>query len=454
MFELKELLKATAGKLLGGAADGRVKGISTDSRTIKKGEAFVALKGDNFDGHVFVKAVAKKGARAVIVDHDCPGLGSTAVIKVPDTTRALGAIAHFHRNKFTIPVIAVTGSNGKTTTKDMLAWVLSKELKVLKNEGTKNNHIGVPQTLLKLDNSYKAAVIEMGTNHFGEIAYLAGITAATAGIITNIGPSHLEHFHSLAGVSKEKRSLLGFLESPRLAILNADDEYLRKEVLKNKKRPFAVGYGIKKTSDFTVTKMRTAIDGVAFTVANRQEFLLKTVGRYNVYNALAVIAAARILGMEYKDIARRLREFVFPAGRLNYVRRGALTFIDDTYNSNPFSLACALDSLERLSVTGRKIFVMGDMRELGRGAAGFHRSAGQNAARICDVFVAVGPLSKAAASAARACSCKPAAIFSCESSVQARDILFKRIQPQPADIILVKGSRSMKMEEVFKTHAL
>jgi UDP-N-acetylmuramoyl-tripeptide--D-alanyl-D-alanine ligase len=308
--------------------------------------------------------------------------------------------------------------------------------------------------LLKLDSSYDLAVIEMGTNHFGEIAYLAGITAATIGVITNVGPSHLEYFRNLSGVFREKRSLLGLLESPRLAILNGDDEFLRKEVLKKTKNPFAVSYGIKGQCDYTVSKMRTGPDGVEFAVGREQEFLLKTVGRYNVYNALAAIAAARILGMEYAEIARRLREFVLPAGRLNYVRRSSLTFIDDTYNSNPFSLCCALDSLERLSVTGRKIFIMGDMRELGKEAKGFHRQAGKSAARICDVLVTVGPLSRAAACAAKAGGFTAGTIFSCDSSIQAKDILFKKIKPQPADIILVKGSRSMKMEEVFKTHAV
>lgn len=455
MFELKELLKATGGRLIRGDARLRVKGISTDSRSIKKREAFVALRGDNFDGHAFIKEVVRKGATCVIVDNAPVDLGKIpAVIKVRDTTRAFGDIASFHRKKFNIPIIAVTGSNGKTTTKDMLAWVLSKKFKVLKNEGTKNNHIGVPATLLKLDNSYELAVLEMGTNHFGEIAYLAGIASATIGVITNIGPSHLEYFNTLSGVFKEKRALIKSLEAPRLAILNGDDPFLRKEMLKKDMKPFVVGFGIKNACDFTVSKMQAGLDGVVFTVGSRQKFALKTVGCYNVYNALAAIAAARIMGMEYADIAHRLADFSFPKGRFNYLHSRALTFIDDTYNSNPFSLACALDSLERLNVKGRKIVIMGDMRELGRAARGFHKEAGKSAAGICDVLVTVGSLSRVAAAQARACGFKSSNIFSCASSIQAKDILFKRIKPGPDDIILVKGSRSMKMEEVFKTHAL
>lgn len=455
MFELKELLKATGGTLLRSSAGLKMGSVSTDSRTIKKGQIFVALKGDAFDGHGFIKEVAGKGAACVIVDKSNVDLGRIpAAIKVKDSTLALGDLARFHRKRFPIPVIAVTGSNGKTTTKDMLAWVLSKKYNVLKNEGTKNNQIGLPTTLLALDRSIDVAVLEMGTNHFGEIGYLAGIASANIGVITNIGAAHLEYFKTTAGVFKEKCSLLRSLDNPHLAVLNQDDPFLEREASRRMSRIVTVGFGLKNAADFRVSRIKAGPEVVEFSVNGRQRFRLHTVGRYNIYNALAAVTVARVLGMEYKDIARQLESFVFPKGRLSLTRRDRLTFIDDTYNANPTSLACALDSLAGLPVKGRRIFIMGDMRELGKAAQGFHKEAGKNAARVCDVLITVGPLSRLAAGQAKACGLKGANIFLCDSTSEAAQVLFKKVLPVSEDVILVKGSRSMKMEEVFKTNAL
>ncbi|PIS34320.1 MAG: UDP-N-acetylmuramoyl-tripeptide--D-alanyl-D-alanine ligase, partial [Candidatus Omnitrophica bacterium CG08_land_8_20_14_0_20_41_16] len=232
MLKIPELLKATRGKLTSGDNSVSVKGVSIDSREIKKGEAFIAIKGNNFDGHNFINMAIKKGASCIITEKEIKGTDGIAVIKVKDTIRALGAVARFKREKYNLPVIAVTGSNGKTATKDMIAWILSKDFKVLKNEGTKNNHIGLPLTLLKLDSSYDIAVLEIGTNHFGEVKYLSDIACANIGIITNIGPAHLQYFKNLKGVFKEKHDLLRSLKAPAIAILNADDPYLRKGLLK------------------------------------------------------------------------------------------------------------------------------------------------------------------------------------------------------------------------------
>jgi UDP-N-acetylmuramoyl-tripeptide--D-alanyl-D-alanine ligase len=370
-------------------------------------------------------------------------------IKVKNTTHALGDIARYRRKQFHIPLIAVTGSNGKTTTKEMIACVLSKKFKVLKNEGTKNNQVGVPLTLLRLDSSYNIAVLELGTNHPGEIEYLTKVCQPNIGVITNIGPSHLEFLHSLKGVFREKHKLLESLGNPYLAVLNCDDAYLRKEALKKNKRPFIFGFGRRNHSDFSVSDVRHLSNRLEFRVNQKYKFTLDTLGYYNIYNALAAIAIARIFGMDYKDIASQLANFDFPQGRLKLIQLKQANFIDDTYNSNPFSLRQALDALANFTNKGRKIFVMGDMLELGRGAEPFHRQAGRRLAEICDALITVGTLSKFAAGAALSYGFDARNIFSCSSAKAAREILLNKIAPGPDDIVLVKGSRAMKMEEIF-----
>ncbi len=451
MLKVSELLKATQGKLLSGSAHTIIKGIAIDSRLIKPGEAFIAIKGDKFDGHKFIDEAIKKGARVVISQtrgREIPE--AVGFIKVKDTTQALGDIAKFYREKFSLPVICVTGSNGKTTTKDMIAWILAKKFKVLKNIGTQNNHIGLPMTLLKLDSSYKAVVLEAGTNHPGEIEYLTRIAQPTIGIITTIGPSHLEHLKSVANIFKEKVSLLKYLKRPYFAILNADDSLLKKVVLRKSKKSFIFSFGIKQKADVAASNVKIINGGINFIVNDKYSFRLRTLGRHNISNSLAAIFTSRILGIDYKDISRRLKSFDFPQGRLKVLEMDKIKFIDDTYNSNPLSLKHALDVLADLETKGRKIFVMGDMLELGLQAELFHHQAGEILADICDTLVTVGKLSGLAAKSAKSLGFNAANIFNCADALQAREILFKHIAPKAGDIVLVKGSRSMKMEGVFK----
>jgi len=452
MFEINELLKAAKGRLMSGKKNATVRGISIDSRTILPGYAFIAIKGNNFDGHDFIKEAIRKGAGCIISEprgrrHHAPG---ATLIEVKDSVKALGNIARFHRKRFTLPVIAITGSNGKTTVKDMVAWVLSQRFKVLKNTGTKNNHIGLPQTLLNLNSSYDLAVLELGTSHFGEIGYLAEICLANIGIITNIGPSHLEYLKNLRGVFREKYSLIKYLNKRGIAILNADDSLLKRKLLTENECPVMFGFGIVNHGDFFATDIRVLKQKIEFLVNRKYKFTLRVLGYYNIYNALAAIAVGRLFGMEYKDIAARLVNFNLPQSRLGFIELKKIRFIDDSYNSNPLSLKQALEALHNFKVEGRKILVMGDMLELGNRSELFHRQAGYQIARICDVFITVGRLSKFAARAARLGGFDSRNIFTCESTLEARDILFKKISPRPDDIVLVKGSRSMKMEEVFK----
>src|SRR3989338_7314407 len=223
MFRVNELIDATKGRLINQARNTIIRGISIDSRTMHSQDAFIAIKGSNFDGHDFIDEAINKGASCIIKESGSEAKGRgrrVTFIEVQDTTKALGDIARFQRRKFNIPVIAVTGSNGKTTTKEMIAHILSRKFKVLKNEGTKNNQIGLPITLLKLNSSYDIAVLEVGTNHPGEIEYLARICQPNIGIITNIGPSHLEYLRDLGGVHREKYKIIENLEKPYIGILN------------------------------------------------------------------------------------------------------------------------------------------------------------------------------------------------------------------------------------------
>lgn len=482
MFKIDELLSAVNGRLVCGKLNSRVEGISIDSRTIRPGFAFAAIKGKNFDGHNFIKEAIKKGAKAVLFEGQGPRLkaqGAVSFIEVKDTTKALGDIARFQRNRFNIPVVAVTGSNGKTTTKDMIAWCLSHKFNVLKNEGTKNNQIGLSLTLLNLNSSYDLAVLEIGTNHPGEIEYLAGICLPNIALITNIGPSHLEHFKGIESVYREKCALMKYLRRPYISVLCADDTFLRKQLEPPRRghfparlktmggippsskiagwenvpyggaKPVSFGFGMKHKSDFTASGIKALRNKLDFVVNGIAKFRINTIGAFNIYNALAAIAVSRIFGLEYKDIIERLSGFSFSRNRLKLIELNKIKFINDTYNSNPLSLREALRALDNFEVKGRKIFVMGDMLELGALAESFHRQAGKMIAKVCDCFVAVGGMSKLSAREARINGLNDKGIFTCASNLEAKDILFKKIAPQACDIVLVKGSRAMMMEEVL-----
>ena len=453
MFRVNELIEATSGRLINQAGNTIIRGISIDSRTMHSQDAFIAIRGSNFDGHDFIDEAINKGASCIIKESGSEAKGKgrrVTFIEVQDTTKALGDIARFQRRKFNIPVIAVTGSNGKTTTKEMIAHILSRKFKVLKNEGTKNNQIGLPLTLLKLNSSYDIAVLELGTNHPGEIEYLARICQPNIGIIINIGPSHLANLGDLGGVFREKYKLVENLEKPYIGILNADDDLLKRRIFIKSGKAIVLGFGMNNHCDFFASHIKNVNDKIKFCVNQKYKFALKTPGYYNIYNALAAITVARIFGIAYKEIILRLNTFDFPQGRLKFMELNSVKFIDDTYNSNPLSLKQALNVLANFRTAGRKIFVMGDMLELGSYKKSFHYQAGQEAAGCCDVFIAVGNLSKLAAKGAMASRFDTKNIFTCQTVTEARNILFNRLSLKKGDLVLVKGSRLMKMEELFK----
>ncbi|MDP3142564.1 MAG: UDP-N-acetylmuramoyl-tripeptide--D-alanyl-D-alanine ligase [Candidatus Omnitrophota bacterium] len=445
-FTVKELLKATNGRLLQGSFKGRVLGVSTDTRTLRPGELFVAIKGNNLNGHDFIAAAVRKSAGGLIISERRGFVfaKNLPVILVKDTTRAFGGIACFHRKRFDIPVIAITGSNGKTTVKEMTAAVLQQRFIALKSEGTQNNHIGVPRTLLKLNAKHQAAILEFGTNHPGEISYLASVALPTAAIITNIGPSHLEFFKTLNGVLKEKKSLLKGLQGPRLAILNNDDPFLRQ--IRNRDLR-VVTFGINQKSRFMAGDILRDEDRLSFLVNGRYKIGLNTPARHSIYNALGAIACARSLGVDFNSIKKALAKFKFPDGRLQIRRFKGIKIIDDTYNANPLSLKCAVDVLTGYN-SHRKIAVCADMKELGDKSNDLHLSLGKYIGQSSiDLLITVGKLARYISAGAKKAGMQKDRVCHVNSIQQAARRLARIIRPQ--DIVLVKGSRSMAMEKVI-----
>ena len=420
--------------------------ISIDSRTIKKGQVFVAIKGPNFDGHNFVARAFQKGASAAIVSRGvkAPARYRSRIVRVNDTVRALGELARAHRMRFKIPVIAVTGSNGKTTTKDILAHILSARYSVLKSEASYNNRIGVPLTLLKMRGRHEAVVLEIGMNRKGEIGMLARMAAPDIAIITNIGPAHLGPLKTLGNIFRAKRELLEALGRRGTAVLNKDDRFLRG--LKNagcKK----VYFGIREKCAFRAVGARKSGSGWSFGVKGIGKIRLSSPGRHNIYNTLAAIAASSLAGVSRGDIKKRVESFRMRSPkRLDLRVVAGRRVIDDTYNSNPASFKCALELLESLQSHGKKIVVSGDMLELGAASRRLHAAAGEEiAGKDFDALITLGPLSRFTASAARK---KGLAFVRCASSHREAAKMLNSISER-GDLVLIKGSRGMQMERVI-----
>ncbi len=465
MFTLKEVLKATAGKLISGKKDLSFKGISTDSRTIKKGSLFIPLIGKNYDGHNFIQEAFKRGAVGTLTSKSqIPNSKfqtnyklqitnykkDKVIIKVKDTLNALHNIASSHRKKFKIPIIGVTGSSGKTTTKEMVASVLSQEFKTLKTDENYNNEIGVPLTLLKLDKTYKAGVFEMAMQKLGEIDELARIVLPNIAVITNIGEAHMEHLKSKDNIAKVKSEILNYLKREDFAILPADDKYFG--WLKRKAKPAKViSFGIKNVADIRATNVRTGNLRIKFSVPSIGRITLPIPGIHNVHNALAAIAVAKIFKLKNSSIIRGLKKFKPSSKRMEItVRSDGIRIINDTYNANPSSIKAALEVLANqgpvVNLTPpRKIAVLGDMLELGHIAISAHKEIGKYVAKSgIEILITVGKLSKYISKEALKHGLRDVLHYSSKINVIKNLRKFLR----PNDVVLFKGSRGMKMEEI------
>jgi len=449
-FSLKEIAEATGGSMQG--APGAVaEGVSTDSRAVAAEELFVALRGERFDGHDFVAAAAGRGVALFLVDeawhaaHRLPE-GSSAVV-VPNTLKALGDLAGWHRRRCKITVVAITGSNGKTTTKEMLARILTQTGPGLKTEGNLNNLIGLPLTLLRLTGKERWAVLELGMSEFGEIDRLAEIAAPDLGIITNAFPAHLETLGSVEGVARAKGELFLRLKPGGWAVYNVDDPLVSKcptPAFVNR-----LTFGLRGAEVSSASIKTLGKKGESFTLRlphEEQQVHLAAFGRHNVYNALAAAAAAHALGISAEVIRLGLEEFTPYDKRFQLEELSGVVLIDDSYNANPASMAAALETLREVREEGRAVAVLGDMLELGEGSEAAHRELGRLAARCVERLYLLGDLARLVAEGALAAGFDPEALLLAGDHEEISRDLLSRVQP--GDCVLVKGSRGMRMERV------
>ncbi len=457
-WTVNEFLKATGGELLCGDKEKRFAAVSIDSRNISADDVFVAIVGDVHDGHSFINDVLKQGIVGLVVNRqkakDLPisawQTQNVACVAVADTTRALGDLAAFHRSRTDVSVIAITGSNGKTTTRQMTAEVVAKKFNTLSTVGNYNNQIGVPLTLLRLISEHKWAVVELGTNRPGEIARLAQICSPDIGVITNIGPAHLEGLGSLDGVMREKGQLLEHLKTGGKAVLNADDRRVYKIATQTKKEVLLFGQSENARIRATAVKEKAA--GISFNLDLPKESLrvnLKVPGQFMVINALAASAVGHLLGLSAKDIKAGLEKFKPAWGRMNiFQTANGIHIIDDTYNANPDSMKSAITTLKSLRANNRSILVAGDMLELGEQAESLHRQVGAwaAAAGINQLWV-TGDFAGAVIEGAKDAGMKVEHIFA-----GSREKLLIELQKslKPGDWVLVKGSRGARMDAVVE----
>lgn len=422
--------------------------VTTDSRAARKGSLFIAIVGPRNDGHDYIGQAIEQGASAVLVSQAVKITSAAVwVIQVKDTTQALGELAAYHRSRFDIPVVAVTGSAGKTTTKEMIAAVLGRRYNVLKNNKTENNQYGLPMTLLKLRPRHEAVVVEIGTNHFGEIAYLAAIARPTIAVMTNIGASHLEFLRDKAGVFREKSDLIKYTHAQGAVIFNVDDAFLSR-IVKQKLPQKKISYGILKAAD--VRAVIPALDaengkGVRFKVGKRS-YRLRSITGHNVYNALAAIAVGRSLKMNDQDIASGLDKWRPVKGRQCLVRRNGITLIDDTYNANPLSFGSAIETLAGIKSGGRKLIVCGDMKELGADTLKWHCDIGKAAGKAgVDAVFSIGHYSRHIGDGARGVDSRIHTLHFEDTEDLQKNVAEFCVR---GDVVLIKGSRSMQMDKV------
>ncbi|HEY6106115.1 MAG TPA: UDP-N-acetylmuramoyl-tripeptide--D-alanyl-D-alanine ligase [Anaeromyxobacteraceae bacterium] len=458
-FTAEELRQAAGGRWMG-TPPAAVEGVFTDTRQPSAGACFVALRGERFDGHDFLAEAARGGAACAVVAESraaAPaGQASLPLLAVPDTLAALGAVARHHRRRFRIPLAAVTGSNGKTTTREMIAAVLATRGPVLKSEGNLNNEVGVPLTLLGLSGEHEAAVVEMGMSHPGEIARLAAIAEPQLGLVTNAAPAHLEGLGSIDAIADAKAELYRGLPPGGIAVANADDARMLRRAQESGRHLITFARGRGRRGDVVVLEVLShGEDGLRFLlgIGNRElEVRLALVGEHNAVNAAAAAAAAVALGCSDKEIVLGLSA-VRPVGRrLRLARLASGVFlVDDCYNANPLSMRAALDTLGALAAArgGRPVAVLGDMLELGPAEAEAHRELGAAAARAGLSWLAsFGPRSRASAEAARAGGLANGAAFHTEDVAALTAFVQGRLRP--GDVLLVKGSRGMKLERLVE----
>jgi UDP-N-acetylmuramoyl-tripeptide--D-alanyl-D-alanine ligase len=450
MFTIDEIADATGGRIIG-PPEGEVSGISTDSRSITAGELFIPLRGENFDGHAYIDTVVDQGIDVVLCEeswlatHQLPD--SLTCVAVNDTLHALGDVAAAYRGRYDIPMVAITGSNGKTTCKEMLATILDQIVPGLKTAGNLNNLIGLPQMLFRLLPEHGWAVLEMGMSEPGEIDRLAQIAAPQVGVVLNAFPAHLESMGSVENVARAKGELLLRLPAGGCAVVNADDPLIANQPSPQGVRRITFGLGNAVVRASAIQSR--GISGQSFTLHIGTEDIgvtLAAYGRHNIYNALAAAAAAHALGMTPEIIANGLGQFRPYAKRFNLEQVGGIILIDDSYNANPASVGAALATLTDLKGDKRAFVALGDMLELGGNEAELHRMIGVQAAQVADRLYLYGTLTASTAEGAVSAGMAATTVIQGLSHGEiAADIL---VNAADGDLVLLKGSRGMQMDNV------
>ena len=454
VLKMEEVIAATKGTLIRGNPENVFEGLSTNSGDVIGGNLFIPLTGKKFDGHSFIPDAIKNGASGLLVQRGKEQItgeipGDVSVVLVDDTLRSLGDIANLWRNKFAIPVVAVTGSSGKTTTKEMIATVAGLSGNVLKSRGNYNNLVGLPLSLLELKPGHEMAVIEMGTNRRGEIERLTAIAEPDIGVITNIGPAHLEGFGSVNVVMEEKGDLFSNMRDSGVAVINRDDEFSR--ILADRWMGRNISFGIDENAFVRAERIFIRGErGISFTLemgGTGKGIDMTVVGRHNIYNALACAAVCRAMDIEYDLICDGLAAFRQIQGRMDVhrLKRGGI-IIDDTYNANPASVMEALKSLNDLKGNNESIVIFGDMLELGENAEKLHEDIGRAMADtgVGNIFLK-GDFAGSVASGAMEKGFREDHIYFAETPDRIMETL--RLLLREGECTLVKGSRSMRMEE-------
>lgn len=451
-LSIAEIIEATQAELLHGSLDVIVHSISTDSRNIQKGDFFLCLIGESFDAHDYIQEVLAKGAAGIIFQKDrikAKDLESLTLpsLAVKDTLHAFGNIARAWRRKFSIPLVGIGGSNGKTSTKDMAAAVLSSQFKTLATEGNLNNLIGVPKMLLKLEEGIEAAVIEMGMNDFGEMARLTEIAEPTVGLLTNTGFEHVEKMKNLEGVAKSNGEMFEKMPSGALALINADDAYIPQMPT----RAYKISFGIEKPADLLCLRHETSDKGIHLELSFRNKkysFDLPVQGMANVRNALAALSVGFALGLDPANMKKTLAAYQGRAMRMEWIELSKdLRILNDCYNANPSSMLAALEIISSMKKNQSTLAILGEMRELGDFAEEGHRLVGGAVAKSgIHKLISIGPFSEQMVNAAIQAGMPVTSCVAVTSQEEAREKILSWV-PE-SKIILVKGSRGAKMEKV------
>jgi UDP-N-acetylmuramoyl-tripeptide--D-alanyl-D-alanine ligase len=452
-FPISHIAKFAGGSLSSGDGSVVIDKVRTDSRTIKRGELFVALRGENFDGHNFVEAVAKAGSAGAIVEANWKGEvpAPFALIRAGDTLRAYQELAANYRRSLSLKVVAITGSNGKTSTKDFTAAVLARRFQVTKTEGNFNNHVGLPRTILEATSRDEVAVWEIGMNHPGEVAALARLAMPDVAIVTNIGVAHIEFMGSREAIAAEKGALAEAVGAQGTVILNADDPFTKSIAARTRGKVLLAGTTAGTIRASEISQSASETDFTILEGAHRCRAQLPVPGLHMVQNALLAVAAGRVFGLSLEDCAAGLVAAPLTKARLQIKEIQGVHFLDDSYNANPDSMKAALHTLVELDAEGKRIAVLGEMRELGSESEPGHREVGETAAALkVDHLITIGNVAATIAQAAEHAGLKKSAAV--RSTSEAAELLSEIAAP--GDLVLIKGSRAARTEEVIEQFRL